>query len=258
MSWIKKLGEILKMVDDFKSSSIGNYVVFRGQANVNWNLDTTLKLAESKIKREYYFEYDLYFDFITNAKGYINNQMHSWEIITEMRHFGLPVRILDWTESLNAALYFAIKDSKINQNYSDRKDDAALYILDPFALNSITLKENRIYNPLEKSFVDFENIFFDKKIPAVIKNKFKDPFSVIMPRRTERISAQKGLFTVQGINNKSIDKIDRLKLTFRKINIEKKYFEQINSYLDLTGISHFTIYPDFEGLAMFLKEVYNI
>ncbi len=258
MTWIEKFKDVLKEIDTFKAGSNGNYVVFRGQSNFNWHLDTSLKLAESKFKREYYFEYNLYFDFITNAKGYINNQMRSWEIITEMRHYGLPVRVLDWTESLNAALYFAIKDSRVNQNYSERTADAALYILDPFHLNEITLGENRVYNPLDPSFVDFEDIFFDGDLPAKFRNKLNDPFAVIMPRRTERISAQKGLFTVQGLNNKSIDKIPRLKKTFLKISLDKQFFVEIDKYLNVTGMNHFSIYPDFEGLAMFLKEEYNI
>lgn len=259
-SWNRRLEEITQEIKVFKSKSMDNYIVFRGQSDYNWSLTPSLFVAQKKCKwskeKLEDSEYNIYFDFITNAKGYINNQMHSWEILVEMRHFGLPVRVLDWTENLNAALYFAVIDSKVNQDFNERKEDASLFVLDPFHLNSKTIKNPRIFNPLDKCFFDFEDAMFENKIPVEFEGKLNNPFSIIIPRRTDRIFAQKGLFTVQGFNNKSIDEIMMLKKTYRKIKIENEYFNEIAEYLEISGVNHFSIYPDFQGLSMYIKE-YN-
>lgn len=259
-SWNSRLEEITQEIKEFKAISMDNYIVFRGQSNYTWSLTPSLFVAQQKSKwnKEKLddIEYNIYFDFITNAKGYINNQMRSWEILVEMRHFGLPVRVLDWTENLNAALYFAIIDSKVNQNFNERKVDASLFVLDPFNLNSKTIKNPRIFNPLDRCFFDFEDAIFENNIPNEFKGKLNNPFAIIIPRRTDRIFAQKGLFTVQGFNNKCIDEIRMLQKTFKKIKIEKKYFGEIAEYLEISGVNHFSIYPDFQGLAMYIKE-YN-
>ena len=261
-SWNRKLEEIMKQIDSFKKKSMDNYIVYRGQSDFGWSLTPSLYVAQQNCGWNNYDleekEFNIYFDFVTNAKGYINNSMKSWEILVEMRHFGLPVRVLDWTESLNAALYFAVIDTKVNQKFSDRKEDAVIYLLDPFALNDKTLGDPKIYNPLDKRFFEFEDAILEKDVPKRYKNKLNNPYAIIMPRRTDRIFAQKGLFTVQGFNNKDIDKIAKLKPTYSKIIIEREYFKDIANYLEVSGVNHFTMYPDFQGLSMYIKEYYKL
>lgn len=260
-SWNTRLEEITNEVRAIRSTAPENYVVFRGQSNYDWHLTPSLYVAQkncgwSDSDREV-FEYNIYFDFITSGKGYITNNMSSWEILVEMRHFGLPVRVLDWTEGLNMALYFAIIDSKVNQDFSKRVNDAALFVLDPYTLNEKTMKVNRIYNPLDKNFFDFEDVVLEGE-KHKFSNKIMEPYAIIMPRRSERIIAQRGLFTVQGMNDKCLDEINKLKSVYKKIRIEKEFFPEIAEYLETSGLNHFTVYPDFQGLAMSIKEYYKL
>src|SRR4051812_41381980 len=37
-----------------------------------------------------------------------------WELLFLMQHFGVPTRLLDWTENPYIGLFFALTDSRIN------------------------------------------------------------------------------------------------------------------------------------------------
>ena len=57
-------------------------------------------------------------------------QPHSpWERYFLMQHYGLPTRLLDWSEGALLALHFALVSNKGQSN-------AAVWVLDPFWLNS--------------------------------------------------------------------------------------------------------------------------
>src|SRR5690606_36926394 len=55
-----------------------------------------------------------------------------WEWLFLMQHYGVPTRLLDWTDSPLVALFFAV----YNVDRDDR--DASLWVLLPAALNRQT------------------------------------------------------------------------------------------------------------------------
>lgn len=213
---------------------------FRGHGNAAWNLVPGLyrgpiaPILEREITR----------DFRLQAVRHVTPAPATeLEWLFLMQHHGLPTRLLDWTESHTTALYFAISDQDAS--------DAAVWILHPWSLNSITLKRQSVptaEDPLLKLY-----------ILAATPNKFgripKAAFPVaIRPlKNSNRIAAQRGTFTLHGKNHEGIEtllsKRTKTKLLLHKIVIDGNKKKDIIKELYLAGITHGVIFPDLDGLA---------
>jgi hypothetical protein len=102
---------------------------YRGHRKACWPLLPKLyrELAAGDNARE--SDDEIREDFIRRALSLTHRKPDNpWEWYFLMQHYGVPTRLLDWTESALVGLYFAIKN---NQGYHD----AAVWVLDPWVLN---------------------------------------------------------------------------------------------------------------------------
>src|SRR5260370_40182692 len=63
-------------------------------------------------------------------QGRTPNRDDKWEWYFLMQHYGVPTRLLDWTDNPLIALYFAVNDQP-----ESASDDSAVGVFDPCRLN---------------------------------------------------------------------------------------------------------------------------
>ena len=102
---------------------------FRGQSDYSWGLVPSVQRKDGM--GEHYEQY-ITTNFMIHTMR-LNPSVPqrydraSW--LTLMQHYGLPTRLLDWSESPLVALYFALSSDE------DAKADAAVWVLNPMKLN---------------------------------------------------------------------------------------------------------------------------
>lgn len=246
-SWINYLNSIEEEIKRIENNS--DIVCFRGQGESAWDLRPSLfvkqiekSIEDSEIKIK---ETALFFDFVTNAGKFLKDKNHDWEILFEMRHHGIPTRLLDWTENFATALYFALHGGGKNPT---------VWIMDCYKLNNLTWKSKTIPNPLKDLDFNYENAYQldNTKVP------YGGALAIIGPRSSDRLFAQKGLFTLQGSDSTPMNKNPLTSCCFNKFDIPLDAVEDAKLFLKLSGINHYSIFPDLDGLGKYLNELHEI
>lgn len=260
--WITFLDSVNTLIVQWDKEGC-DFPVFRGHADEKWDLEPSLMRLKRDLDQDDYnrLESALYFDFVTYSAKY-SRLSSSWEVLFEMRHHGLPTRLLDWSESFSMALYFALADDA---------PSPTIWILNPYKLNEITMREASLHNPINGLDFNYEDGFLDETVAkteiddiaqlkeSISTQPFDKPIAIIPPLSSDRLFAQKGLFTLQGKNNDTplnleIDVSD----CFKKLTIAPNAMDDAYAFVQLSGVNEFTAYPDLDGLSRQLKNKYKI
>lgn len=210
---------------DHISQYIGNYgseYIFRGMADKKWELKP--KIARNHKDDWEKIEAYLKTQFYRKAKEYLDTEQKDEELVIA-QHFGLPTRLLDWSEKFTIALYFACKE------LLDK--DGVVYVL-----NSNTM--------LEKD--EIEEIDTYLYYPRYV---------------TDRVKFQSGCFTFHTnpnicfidyvkTHNKFAEENQVKKIEFEKIIIKSTLKKEIIIYLDKLGINEYTLFSGLDGLCRYL------
>jgi hypothetical protein len=167
-----------------------------------------------------------------------------------MQHYGVPTRLLDWTENPFIALYFALKpDPKYIQN------DSVVWVLDPCLWNKEATKS--IGKPIDQILFkdDPENRLISYTLGKPLLGGELLPLAVYGTYNSYRIAAQRGVFTIFGSTKDPMEKyfIDSRrhfnKSCLTKIIIPYSLKQKLFKSLLSLGITESTILPDLDGLA---------
>ncbi len=213
-------------------------VWFRGQSKVKWELLPSIarspNLSENHLLKK----------FKQNATLLLNplpaSDFH-WLFV--MQHYGMPTRLLDWSESPLVALYFAI-----NENTNQ---DGVLWILLPVDLN----KSSNIKPDYPNYIPSFEDNALKTYTPESVAGEQTStlfPIAAIAPRNTQRMQSQQGTFTISHRDKTPIEAIGDKKHIWRYI-IPKSNKKVIKEELNLLGISEFQLFPELPSIWKMLK-----
>ena len=153
-----------------------------------------------------------------------------------MQHYGLPTRLLDWTEAAGIALYFAVREEK--------ESEAAVWMLDPFYLNKrVAGIADYIFNITEKRAERYLGpTFSGRKLPA-------RPVAIQPPFHSYRITSQKGMFTIHGTVRHGLEEYRLFKDHLVKIVLPKSSVARIKGELMTMGITETTVFPELDALG---------
>jgi hypothetical protein len=228
----------LELVKQAKAD-LGNPEVlwYRGHPNSRFYLLATLLRYKNGIDKEK----SLFTNFRKFSDRILKRRESEWETLFEMQHYGVPTRLLDWSETFGIALFFAA-----TYNQSRHPDqDAAVYLLDPIALNKIS-KINQIFRvPRDEPEFGYTKIYWEHSPFAAPAPIAIEPIFI-----NDRMLAQRGMFTVHH------DKIDPIEDAFptaiKKVILPNELIPAAIEFLELSNLNFFSVFPDLEGLSGYL------
>jgi hypothetical protein len=132
------LKEYFEIIDSLTNSPL-DPMWFRGVGDTDYQLIPSLyRHPEYKSKEELLeLEKKIIIRFQERAIPYLNSPLtRNWEYIFLMQHYGVPTRLLDWTENPLFALFFALTSAK-KENTGNYSKPAAVWVVSPRPWNQM-------------------------------------------------------------------------------------------------------------------------
>lgn len=172
-------------------------------------------------------------------------EQKEWHHLFNMQHYGVPTRLLDWTESFAVAVGFSL----VFSNYGE-KSTPRIFILNPVALNILTTVRNRIFEIPDDETLSYKRTYIDgdgimPRGPLAVR-----PSSYTLSNR--RADNQAGVFTIHDDSGVAPN-LQHAENIVTSFTIEKEDIPGARLFLKLSHVNQYTIYPDFGGLAGYIR-----
>jgi len=240
----KKITSVADLIKELKAAQKANHgpAWYRGHADATWKL-----LPQYDRLKNPPLEMDLLGRFRQNANLLLENAptealAFSWMFL--MQHYGVPTRLLDWSESPLVALYFVVDDS----NPKNVKKDGAVWMLYPRKLNEHSTKQASYIPSFDDSWLaNYSVEEYDKG-----KDNGILPLAAIATRNNSRIQAQLGVFTISHRKKTPIEGIEGGEHCVKLI-VPAHSKDAIRKELNILGIGLFQMFPELSSIGANLK-----
>jgi len=246
------------MLLDYKIENLSDYLAvmssvlsdekqfwFRGHRDVRWALTPSALRFKSFAKRE--AALGLLPDFrriaeIKLERPPLASENLKWAQLAQ--HYGIPTRLLDWTESALFGLYFACIPPRRGQ----QETDGIVFLLNPEHLSHLPDRPGQTSLDIRKD----ERLINEYFEMGGKRDKKGIPTIAIKPVwNSERLMMQRGVFTLHGSQYFNLDDTQAPSLV--GVPIERVTKGDLRKELDGVGIDEITLFPELEHACMNLK-----
>lgn len=240
---------------------------FRGHSKCFGNLIPKIFRESERIKAQLSVGYeDHEFSYIEEYQrkvpAFTNNIPERRDIgwLLMMQHYGAPTRLLDWTENILVAAYFAV--------HEERTEDGEIWVIFPQRLNKHYAGEAFwLWDSPEVSYLAKEPFSLDPsklaKELSLIKTP-QTPLAFYPPLNNPRMVAQSSVFTLHPKPNNDKSNTIRALLKNTEKNIEIVRYRipserkgKIFSDLNKLGINRTRLFPEQESVAVDMLTHWN-
>lgn len=181
-----------------------------------------------------------------------------WEHLFSMQHHGIPTRLLDWSENLLVAAYFAASDDNAPNCRDGSDPKPTIWTLDPIGWNSRVpqLEDTgvKVLTVADEIRGRWEPVTSE----AHLGWRAKYPVAIYGVHNSERIVAQRGTFTIAGESQLGMEDIGDSGDQWEGLLTKYVYNgnrEQFRAELRYIGFTESMIFPDLSSLSAELTQL---